>query len=82
LWALRSAYPVISIVVAISLPVWQAITLSAVAAFCVVLAWMPGALRGIQPLEPRRIEAKPVFAEMAPPGIMDEIGRDSHGRKK
>ncbi len=82
LWALRLAYPVIGIGVAVSLPLWQAITLSAVAGFCVVLAWLPGALRGIQPLEPRRIEAKPVFAEMAPPEIMDEIGRDRHGRRK
>ena len=82
LWALRLAYPAIGIAVAVSLPFWQAITLSAVVGSCVVLAWMPGALLGIQPLEPRRIQAKPVFAEMAPPEIMDEIGRDSHGRKK
>ncbi len=82
LWALRLAYPAIGIGVAVGLPFLQAITMSAVAGLCVVLAWMPGALRGIQPLDPRRIEAKPVFAEMAPPEIMDEIGRDSHGRKK
>ncbi len=81
LWALRLAYPIIG-VVAVGLPLWQATTLSAVVGLCVVLAWTPGALRGIQPLEPRRVDAKPVFAEMAPPGLMDEIGRDSHGRKK
>lgn len=82
LWALRLAYPAIGIAVAVGLPLWQSVILGALVGFCVVLAWKPGALLGIQPLEPRRVEAKPVFAEMAPPEIMDEIGRDSHGRKR
>jgi len=82
LWALRLVYPPIGIAVAGGLPLWQSVILGALVGFCVVLAWTPGALLGIQPLEPRRFEAKPVFAEMAPPEIMDEIGRDSHGRKR
>lgn len=82
LWALRLVYPVIGTVIALGLPLWQALTLIGVTALSVVLAWTPGALRGIQPLEARRLDAKPVFAELAPPGLMDEIGRDSHGRKK
>lgn len=82
LWTMRLAYPVIAAVAALGLPLWQAVPLSIVAGLCVALAWAPGALRGIQPLEARRVDAKPVFAEMAPPGLMDEIGRDSHGRKK
>ena len=82
LWALRLAYPAIGIAVAIGLPLWQSVIFGTLVGFCVVLAWTPGALLGIQPLAPRRVDAKPVFAEMAPPEIMDEIGRDSHGRKR
>ena len=82
LWALRVLYPILGVAVALSGAGWPVGPIAGLAVACSVLAWMPGALRGVRPLEARRVEAKPVFAEMAPPGLMEEIGRDHRGRKQ
>lgn len=81
LWILRLLYPIVSLLVAFATPGWSGLALGALAAAATALAWSPGALRGIQPLEARRVDARPVFAEMAPPGLMEEIGRDRSGKQ-
>lgn len=82
LWALRSLYPVLGLLLAFSAPAWPSLALAAFVTVCSALAWSPGALRAVQPLEARRVDARPVFAEMTPPGLMEEVGRDRHGRKQ
>lgn len=82
LWALRIIYPVVGLVMALSVTGWPSLALAAFVVACSALAWSPGTLRAVRPLEARRVDARPVFAEMAPPGVMEEIGRDRHGRKQ
>ncbi|MBK5266993.1 MAG: hypothetical protein JJE47_06105 [Acidimicrobiia bacterium] len=81
LWSLRMIYPVLGLLVAFSVPGWPSLAIAAFVTVCSALAWSPGALRAVRPLEARRVDARPVFAEMTPPGLMEEIGRDRHGRK-
>lgn len=82
LWMLRLVYPLVGGFVSLAHPDWLGVVVAVAVGAIVVVAWLPGAMRGIRPLEMRRVEAKPVFAEMAPPGLMDEIGRDRQGREK
>lgn len=82
LWSLRIIYPVLGLLVAFSAPGWPSLAIAGFVTACSALAWSPGALRAVRPLEARRVDARPVFAEMTPPGLMEEIGRDRHGRKQ
>ena len=80
LWAIRVALLPVTLAIA----GWEqdgAILILFGAALSAV-AWRSGALRGVQPLEARRVTAQPVFAEMTPSGLMESIGRDEHGRKR
>ncbi len=82
LWWLRLGYPLFGVFVSLAHTDWFGAVVALVVGAVAVVAWLPGSMRGIRPLEARRVEAKPVFAEMAPPGLMDQIGRDRRGRRK
>ncbi len=82
LWGIRFAFPVIGIVVAFSQPGGPSILIALAVGAMTALAWQSGTLGAVQPLEIPRGEIKPVFAEMSPAGLMEEIGRDERGRKK
>lgn len=81
LWGIRFAFPVLGLVVAFSQSGWPSLAVALAVGAITALAWQPGTLGAVQPLEVPRGEVKPVFAEMSPAGLMEEIGRDERGRK-
>lgn len=72
LWMARIVVPALGLWAAASAPSWWTalIALSAVGAG-VWLAWTKQAMLAVSPLEPQRVQPRPVFAEMAP----DEVRR-------
>lgn len=81
LWLLRFGLPVIAVGWGWGADWWGwmvAVLLSIVALWA---AWSEGALLAAQPLEPRKVTARPILAELAPEDVRRVAGIDDRGQR-
>lgn len=60
---------------------WQAAFTIAWGGLATWLGWTGDAHRAVSPLDPQRVQPKPVFAEFAPQEVRDAAGLDRDGRR-
>lgn len=82
LWAIRFGTPLFVVAWAWEAPWWGWSAVGVVGAVILAAAWQPGALLAAQPLEPRKVEARPILAELAPEDVRRVAGVDEKGRRR
>lgn len=81
LWAARAIVPALGVIAAFAAgSVAGTVAIAAVTATTGIWAWNEAALLTVAPLEPRRVDPKPVFPEMAPEEVRRVAGIDERGR--
>ena len=81
LWIIRFGLPLLAVGWAWDARWWGWSSAAVVSAAALSAAWREGSLLAVQPLEPRKMSARPILAELAPEDVRSIAGIDERGRR-